>query len=238
MPTLCHRAFMLALCAGLATATPAAGLLDGLRAASRSVVQGVQTNVQANLNGESTVIGYVEVISPAVGYVTCFKDVPGSALSATPISTLQEASGFPAMIVTRDKVVASGQCSELIKFGLLKGMRTVEAAPPAASPPSVVAAAAPATDNGAQLCHLSAADMQMLSDLALRFVRFDRARDRIVMSEIHDGTRQDIELDDKTFALRASQTSQDLAQGGVVCGRAYWNGQAIKQAGEAITAAQ
>ena len=74
----------------------AAGLLDTLREAGKTVAQGVETGVQAGIRGESTVIGYAEVQSPGIGYVTCFKDVPGSAFSPHPISLLQHASGFPA----------------------------------------------------------------------------------------------------------------------------------------------
>lgn len=233
-------------CAGLmllcALPCHADGLLDGLRNAGRAVVQGVETNVQANIKGESTVIGYVPVMSPGIGYVTCFKDVPGSAFSSVPISALGQASGFPAMIVTRDQVVASGQCAELQKYGLLIPVQGAAGATlPATAPSTAAAAAATSGDpvaDAARICQLGAADITMLRDLALRFVRFDRAADRIVMSELVDGVRAEVAMDDKRFAQRAGQASQDITKGGVACGRAYWDGQAIKAATDALAAAQ
>jgi len=231
-----------ALAAHDATPLQAAGLLDTLREAGRTVAQGVETNAQAGLGGESTVIGYVEVQSPGVGYVTCFKDVPGSAFSPHPISLLQQASGYPAMIVTRSGVISGGQCSELIKHGLLIPVQSgARAMAPATAPLAAAPLATTGNDpdaDGARACQLSSAGIAMLRDLALRFVRFDRARDRIVMSDIVNGSRAEVEMDDKTFAQRASQSSQDITRGGVACGRAYWDAQAIKSASDAITAAQ
>lgn len=80
---------------------------------------GVMTGVNASLTGENIVIGTVEVSSPFPGYVTCFKDMPGSAISRQPISSSSQAEGFPAMIVTKSGVVSAGSCAELQKNGLL-----------------------------------------------------------------------------------------------------------------------
>jgi hypothetical protein len=122
-------AFAALLCWGAllqAGACGAAGFMDALKSIGEAigdgvgqVVKGVETGVQANLTGESTVIGTVAVSSPMVGYVTCFKDVPGSALGATPLTNIGQARGFPAMIVTRTGIVTSGKCDELQKNGLL-----------------------------------------------------------------------------------------------------------------------
>ena len=79
----------------------------------------VMRGVQSTLAGENVVIGTAEVMSPMQGYITCFKDTPGSAIARTPISHLSQAAGFPSMIVTRSGVVSSGACAELRKQGLL-----------------------------------------------------------------------------------------------------------------------
>lgn len=79
----------------------------------------VGRGVQSTLAGENIVIGYAEVVSPFQGYVTCFKDTPGSAISRQPISHLTQAQGFPSVVVTRTGVLSSGACAELQKNGLL-----------------------------------------------------------------------------------------------------------------------
>lgn len=58
--------------------------------------------------------------SPFPGIVTCFKDTPGAAISRRPIQSPSEAEGFPSIIMTKDGIVATGQCSELQAKGLLK----------------------------------------------------------------------------------------------------------------------
>lgn len=83
------------------------------------IAAGVTTGVKASLTGENIVIGTVEVSSPFPGYVTCFKDVPGSAISRRPITNISEAEGFPALVVTKSGVVSAGSCAELQKNGLL-----------------------------------------------------------------------------------------------------------------------
>jgi hypothetical protein len=75
--------------------------------------------VKSTLAGTNVIIGTVEVQSPFVGIVTCFKDSPGAAISRQPIQTITQAEGFPSLIMTRTGVLASGQCSELQAKGLL-----------------------------------------------------------------------------------------------------------------------
>lgn len=91
--------------------------------------------IKSNLAGTNTVIGTVEVTAPFPGIVTCFKDSPGAAISHRPIGKMSEAEGFPSMIMTRDGVVATGQCSKLQEQGLLK-------------PPVAAAAAGGASPSG------------------------------------------------------------------------------------------
>lgn len=79
----------------------------------------VMRGVQSTLAGENHVIGTAEVISPMRGYITCFKDTPGSAIARTPITHLSQAAGFPSMVMTTSGVVSSGACAELRKAGLL-----------------------------------------------------------------------------------------------------------------------
>lgn len=98
----------------------AAALLAGCEAVDQ-ITAGVASNLKAQFGGESNVIGSLEVITPGVGWVTCFKDNPGAAFSARPITSPTQAQGFPALIVTKSGVAASGQCSELIQKGLLGG---------------------------------------------------------------------------------------------------------------------
>lgn len=94
------------------------GLVTGC-AEMNQIATGVATGVKASLTGENIVIGTVEVSSPFSGLVTCFKEVPGSAISRRPITSVSEAEGFPAMIVTKSGVVSGGSCAELQKNGLL-----------------------------------------------------------------------------------------------------------------------
>lgn len=90
-------------------------------AAVDQISAGVESNLKAQFSGQSNVIGSVEVIAPGVGWVTCFKDNPGASFSTQPITSPTQAKGFPALIVTKAGVAASGQCSELIQKGLLSG---------------------------------------------------------------------------------------------------------------------
>ncbi len=96
----------------------ASGLFSGC-AEMNQIATGVATGVKASLTGENIVIGTVEVSSPFPGYVTCFKDVPGSAISRRPITNINEAEGFPSLIVTKSGVMSAGSCAELQKNGLL-----------------------------------------------------------------------------------------------------------------------
>jgi hypothetical protein len=111
---------LVALGCALAGPPSHADLLDALKAAGETIARGVETGVRADLSGENIVIGTVEVISPMVGYATCFKDTPGAAISATRITSLTQARGFPSLILTRKGVSATGECAELIKHGLLE----------------------------------------------------------------------------------------------------------------------
>jgi hypothetical protein len=81
----------------------------------REIIKGVKSS----LAGTNVVIGTVEVQSPFVGIVTCFKDSPGAAISRHPINSITEAEAFPSLIMTRTGVLATGQCSELQAKGLL-----------------------------------------------------------------------------------------------------------------------
>lgn len=83
-------------------------------------VDNVSRSVQNSLNGTpDTIIGTVEVVSPSVGYLTCFQNSPGGALSRQPITSPTQAQGFPSVIVTKAGVMATGNCAELQQKGLL-----------------------------------------------------------------------------------------------------------------------
>jgi hypothetical protein len=80
--------------------------------------------------------------------------------------------------------------------------------------------------------------MMKLREEATQFVRLDTATDRIVMSELAGGERQEIALDGNTFAQRASFNATAIGQGGDTCGRAFWNAEAYKAASAAFSAPQ
>jgi len=111
---------------------PAAALTALLVAVASSAVaenpfSKILKGVKSTLQGTNLIIGTVEVQSPFPGLVTCFKDTPGAAISRRPIQSPAEAEGFPSLIMTRDGVVATGQCSELQAKGLLTGPATTAA---------------------------------------------------------------------------------------------------------------
>lgn len=104
--------------------------------------------------------------------------------------------------------------------------------------PQAVAPAANPEDlawDGAKLCQMKPAEVFRLREQALQFLRVDRKADRIVMSEVISGARQELSLDDKAFARRASESSQGLAAGGEKCARAFWDAEAIKAATAALS---
>lgn len=103
----------------LAEGESGGGFWDSVKSAAGQIATGVEQGVKADLSGESLVVGSVEISSPIVGYATCFSNSPGSAISRTPISSLSQGQGFPAMIMTRTGIVTSGACAELKKNGLL-----------------------------------------------------------------------------------------------------------------------
>ena len=89
--------------------------------------------------------------------------------------------------------------------------------------------------DGAKLCGLKPAYMMKLKDEAAHFVRIDTASDRIILSEMVGGARQDIPLDGNAFAQRAAFNATAIGQGGDTCGRAFWNAEAFKAASAAMS---
>jgi hypothetical protein len=108
----------------------------------------------------------------------------------------------------------------------------------AASAPAAPVSAEDLAWDGAKLCQLKPAYMMKLREEATQFVRLDTATDRIVMSELAGGERQEIALDGNTFAQRASFNATAIGQGGDTCGRAFWNAEAYKAASAAFSAPQ
>jgi hypothetical protein len=98
--------------------TAATAILSGC-AEMNQIAEGVSYGVRANLTGEDVVVGRIEVTSPISGYLTCFKGTPGGVLSRSPIASPSQGEGFPAIIMTKSGVVASGNCAELQKQGLM-----------------------------------------------------------------------------------------------------------------------
>ncbi|MGD9602921.1 MAG: hypothetical protein AB7V59_14000 [Gammaproteobacteria bacterium] len=125
--------------------------------------------------------------------------------------------------------VARLQEETAAKFAAIQAQAGVAAAAPAA------ASAEDLAWDGAKLCNLKPAYMMKLRDEATQFVRMDTATDRIVMSEMAGGTRQEVALDGTAFAQRASFNAQAIGQGGDTCGRAFWNAEALKAATAAMS---
>jgi len=126
--------------------------------------------------------------------------------------------------------VARLQEETAAKFAAIHAQAGVAAAAPAAA-----ASAEDLAWDGAKLCNLKPAYMMTLRDEAMQFVRMDAATDRIVMSEMAGGTRQEVALDGNAFAQRASFNASAIGQGGDTCGRAFWNAEAIKAATAAMS---
>jgi hypothetical protein len=97
----------------------ASALLSLPVGAAENPFKQILKGVKSQLAGTNTIIGTVEVMSPFVGVVTCFKDTPGGAISRRPILSLSEAEAFPSLIVTKAGVMSSAACAELQKNGLL-----------------------------------------------------------------------------------------------------------------------
>lgn len=144
--------------------------------------------------------------------------VPGTVEPASPPVAPQQAA------------IAQLQSDTAAQFAAIQAQAGVAAAAPtaAASPEDLAW-------DGAKLCNLKPAYMMKLRDEATQFVRMDTATDRIVMSEMTGGIRQEVALDGNAFAQRASFNASAIGQGGDTCGRAFWNAEAIKAATAAMS---
>lgn len=136
----------------------------------------------------------------------------------------------PAAAGAPPAALAQLQTDTAAKFAAIQAQAGVAAAAPAAA-----ASPEDLAWDGAKLCNLKPAYMMTLRDEAMQFVRMDTTADRIVMSEMAGGTRQEVALDGNAFAQRASFNASAIGQGGDTCGRAYWNAEAIKAATAAMS---
>lgn len=89
--------------------------------------------------------------------------------------------------------------------------------------------------DGGKLCGLKPAYMMKLKEDALGFVRYDRKKGSVVMSEMAGGARREVTLDANAFAQRVSFNAQAIGEGGDTCGRAFWNAEAFKAASAAMS---
>jgi hypothetical protein len=89
--------------------------------------------------------------------------------------------------------------------------------------------------DGAKLCGLKPAYMMKLKEEAVGFVRIDKQTDKIILTEVAGGARREIALDGTAYAQRMSFNAQAIGQGGDTCGRAFWNAEAYKAAGVAMS---
>ena len=128
----------------------------------------------------------------------------------------------------RQAAIANLQSDTAAKFAAIQAQAGVAA-------PAVTQSAEDLAWDGAKLCNLKPAYMMKLKDEATEFVRMDTAADRIVMSEMVGGARQEVVLDGNAFAQRASFNASAIGQGGDICGRAFWNAEAYKAATAAMS---
>ena len=149
---------------------------------------------------------------------------------------LQAAAGATAPAATagaQQAALSKLQADTAAQFAAIQAQAGV-----AAAAPSAPVSAEDLAWDGAKLCQLKPAYMMKLREEATQFVRLDAAADRIVMSEVAGGQRQEIALDGNTFAQRASFNATAIGQGGDTCGRAFWNAEAYKAASAAFSAPQ
>lgn len=147
----------------------------------------------------------------------------GAADGAAPAATTTGAG-----VVTQQAAVSQLQQDTAAKFKAIQAQSAAPAAAPAQSDEDLAW-------DGAKLCGLKPAFMMKLKEDAVQFVRIDNAADRIVLSEVAGGARQEVAVDGKGFAQRSMFNATAIGQGGDTCGRAFWNAEAYKAASAAMS---
>lgn len=142
-----------------------------------------------------------------------------------------QTGAIPSVVWLPPATLASNNCDELDKMGVLK--------PDGAAPPEPAATApsAPVIPGGkvrdaATLCKISPALALSLQDEAMQFVRIDRGK--ILMNEKRLGKRAIMALDSEDFAQRATEAAAGIAARGPSCGKAFWDNEAIQAASNAL----
>jgi hypothetical protein len=130
--------------------------------------------------------------------------------------------------VERQAAVAKLQEDTAAKFAAIQAQGAMPAAAPAQSDEDLAW-------DGAKLCGLKPAYMMKLKDEAVQFVRIDNTADRIILSEIAGGARQEVAVDGNGFAQRSMFNATAIGQGGDTCGRAFWSAEAYKAASAAMS---
>lgn len=128
----------------------------------------------------------------------------------------------------RQAALANLQQDTAEKFKAIQAQGATPAATPAQSDEDLAW-------DGAKLCGLKPAYMMKVKEEAVRFVRIDNASDRIILSEMAGGARNDVAVDGNAFAQRVSFNAQAIGQGGDTCARAFWNAEAYKAATGAMS---
>ncbi len=144
----------------------------------------------------------------------------GVAVQGTPAVGAGEAE--------RQAALAKLQQDTADKFKAIQAQGATPAAAPAQSDEDLAW-------DGAKLCGLKPAYLMKVREEAVRFVRIDEASDRIILSEMAGGTRNDVAVDGNSFAQRVSFNAQAIGQGGDTCARGFWNAEAYKAATAAMS---
>ncbi len=169
-------------------------------------------------------------------YPACVSFDPDDHCSALPVDGTW-LNGQTDLAAVCDSRKANAMIAEEDAYQRKKAAQAVASKPPVDPTPTSVpmTAATSQVEEAAKLCSLKPALAEGLRDQAIQFVRFDKAKDRVVMSEVIQGRRQEVTWDEKTFGQRTLAASADLSGGGIKCGVAYWDGQAIKAATAALS---
>jgi hypothetical protein len=180
--------------------------------------------------------------------LTCFENIKTGYLGPpdikAPSYTVRDGStgtitvrtgAIPAYVMLPPATLTDNDCDKLAAMGVLRA-DGASAASAAAAPVPPPAAPASLIEEGAKVCRVEPSLIASLEPEAMKFVRVDRAKSLVIMSEKAGGRRQEIALDQQAFAQKSIGAAGDMSLGSVKCGMAFWDAQAVKQATAAINA--
>ena len=199
-------------------------LILGLTAATAAHAQGFLDKLKQSVGGTYTVRGRREIMDCQAEAITeqaaarqqAKAAAAGSASAAAPSPAQAQAANARLQQETAEK------------FKAIQAQAATPATAPAQSDEDLAW-------DGAKLCGLKPAYMMKLKEEAVGFVRIDKQTDKIILTEVAGGARRELALDGTAYAQRMSFNAQAIGQGGDTCGRAFWNAEAYKAAGVAMS---